>query len=265
MQRLKVFVSGASGNVGRQIVKEIIKSDDMELVGGFALEVEDIGTLAGLEPYGVKSTNDLKSGLKTSKPDVVVDFTSANIIMDNITAYVSEGIDAVIGTTGFTPEMMKEVKQMVEKKSLRFVVISNYGLGINLVIDFLKKASKYYQYATITDRHTSVMANAPSGTSMLLAEHIKLSPGEIKSREVIKGVLGGEHNNIKIHSERLPYPSAFSEHAITLGREDEIIRITVTDFSSSVYIDGVMLSLRRIKELPKGTLITELSEIGGVF
>ncbi|MCD6419618.1 MAG: 4-hydroxy-tetrahydrodipicolinate reductase [Synergistetes bacterium] len=265
MKKLKVFVSGASGNVGRKIVRKIIESEDMELVGGFAMEVEDLGLLAGLKLYGMKSTNNLKEGLEKSIPDVVVDFTSANIIMDNIKAYVDNSIDAVIGTTGFTPEMLEEVKQMVKENSLRFIVISNYGLGINLVIDFLKKASKHYQYATITDRHTSAMANAPSGTAMLLADHIDSAIGDVKSREVIKGVLGASYRNVRIHSERLPYPGSFSEHTITLGREDEIVKITVTDFSSSVYIDGVILSLKRIKTLPKGSFITRLSDIGDTF
>jgi len=47
----KVFVSGASGNVGKVIVKALLEREDMVLVGGCCREAgEDLGTLAGARP-----------------------------------------------------------------------------------------------------------------------------------------------------------------------------------------------------------------------
>jgi 4-hydroxy-tetrahydrodipicolinate reductase len=85
----------------------------------------------------------------------------------------------------------------------------------------------------------------------------------VQSQEVIPGVLGGTEQGVQILSQRLPYPGPYSEHEVVLGRQDEVIRINVQDFSSSVYVEGVFLALRKIGEFPPGTLVTELSAFGG--
>ena len=46
---IKVFVSGASGNVGRAIVRDIPQRKNFSLVGGWCLEAgRDLGELAGI-------------------------------------------------------------------------------------------------------------------------------------------------------------------------------------------------------------------------
>ncbi len=224
----------------------------------------DLGTMAGLTPVGVLSSGDLAEGLKESRPNVVVDFTSSNILMKNLLVYADEGVDAVIGTTGLSDEDMERVVSMVVEKGLRWAVISNYGLGINLVMDFIGKARKHYPYVAITDRHHAGMANAPSGTAATLAKAAGGYPaGEIKSSETFPGVLGAKISGIPVTSQRLPYPGPYSEHEITLARQDEIIRVTVQDFSSDIYMDGVFLAIEKVGGLPGGTLVRTLSELEG--
>jgi 4-hydroxy-tetrahydrodipicolinate reductase len=47
---------------------------------------------------------------------------------------------------------------------------------------------------------------------------------------------------------------------IIIGRKDEIIRITISDFTSEIYMDGVFLAAERISSMPPGTLVRKLSE-----
>ena len=52
---IKIFVTGASGNVGKTIVRTARTMDDFELAGGWCAEAGlDIGSLAGIEPLGIK-------------------------------------------------------------------------------------------------------------------------------------------------------------------------------------------------------------------
>lgn len=258
----RVFVSGASGNVGRLVVRNVIERDGFELAGGFCRECgEDLGTLAGLPPIGIKASATLRDGLENSRADMVIDFTSAAVLMANLEVYADLGLDAVIGTTGLSDEDFAKVEPLVKERGLRWAIISNYGLGINLVKEFLSQVRPYYPYVSITDRHHPGMANAPSGTAAMLAHSVSEGPeGAVESREVYEGVLGAKIAGIPVHSERLPYPAPFSEHEIVLGRKDEIIRITISDFTSEIYMDGVFLAAERLPFMPPGTLARSLSE-----
>jgi len=259
----KIFVSGASGNVGRLLVRHVLERDGFELAGGYCRECgEDLGVLAGGNPAGILACADLREGLLKSKAGLVIDFTHASVLMEHLAVYADLGLDAVIGTTGLSEEDFLRVESIVSEKGLRWAIISNYGLGINLVMDFMARAKEFYPYLSITDRHHPAMGNAPSGTAAMLARSVPEGQrGTVQSREVYEGVLGGKIAGIPVHSERLPYPAPFSEHEIVLGRQDEIIRITVSDFTSEIYMDGVFLAASRISDLPPGTLVRTLSEL----
>lgn len=258
----KIFVSGASGNVGRLVVRQVIEREGFALAGGYCRECgQDLGVLADGTPAGILASADLREGLLTSQADLVIDFTHVSVLMEHLAVYAELGLDAVIGTTGLTEEDFTKVELIVAKKGLRWAIISNYGLGINLVMDFMARARAFYPYVSIIDRHHPAMGNAPSGTAAMLAQSVPEGPrGEVQSREVYEGVLGGKIAGVPVHSERLPYPAPFSEHEIVLGRQDEIIRITVSDFTSDIYLDGVFLAAGRIAEIPPGTLVRKLSE-----
>lgn len=259
---MRVFVAGSSGNVGRVLVRALMAADDMEICGGFALEDGvDLGLLAGVHPIGIRASSDLPKALEESNPDAVVDFTSSRIVRDNVGTYLEMGFDCVLGTTGLSPKELEQLEREVRERGLRWAAIPNFALGPNLIAAVLSKISRFYPYACVVDRHPAGMANAPSGTSLMLSRAIGAKEGKVASEEVIPGVLGGEEAGVRIHSERLPYPGPYSEHEVVLAREDEVLRIRVTCFSSQVYVDGVLATLRRIKELPKGSFVRSLSEI----
>lgn len=260
---VKVFVTGASGNVGSTIVRTIQKTDGFDLAGGWCREAgEDIGALAGIKPLGIKAAASLDEGLASSRPDVVIDFSATPVLEGNMKSYLAAGINAVIGTTGLTDEQIEPFKKEVAAKGLRWAVIPNYGLGISLVSEFIKKARAYYPFVTITDRHTNEMANAPSGTAGALAQSAADAPfGSVASKETYPGVLGGKIHGVQVFSQRLPWPGPYSAHEITLARPDEIIKITVEDHTSDIYMDGVFLTAKKIAEFPAGSFLRNLAEV----
>ena len=113
---MKIFVSGASGNVGKTLVRTIQKIEWAELVGGWCKETgEDLGEIAGIGPIGIIATNDLRSGIEAAKPDIVIDFSATPVLPGNLKLYAEKGLNAVIGTTGLTDDdlapFIKEVKE----------------------------------------------------------------------------------------------------------------------------------------------------------
>ena len=262
---LKVFVAGASGNVGSVIVRTIRDKDGFELVGGWCREAgEDLGALAGIKPLGIAAAPSLAEGIAASHPDVVIDFSAATVLESSLGVYLDAGVNAVIGTTGLTDEQLKPFIGEVSAKGLRWAVIPNYGLGFSLISDFIKKAREFYPYVTITDRHTNKMANAPSGTAGALAAAASEGAfGEVASREVYPGVLGGKIHGVQVLSQRLPWPGPYSAHEITLARQDELIRLTLESYTSDIYMDGVFMTAGKLALFPAGSFLRSLSEVMG--
>lgn len=260
---VRVFLSGASGNVGKTIVRTIREREGFELAGGWCREAgQDLGTIAGIGACGVIAAEGLEEGLAAAKPDLVIDFSAAQLLEENLRAYLKFNLNAVIGTTGLTHERLDLYKKEVAAKKLRWAVIANYGLGIALVTRFIREVRKYYPYVSILDKHHENMANAPSGTAAALA---KAASGEetvpAASRETYPGVLGAKVEGIPVLSQRLPWPGPYSGHEITLGRKDEILRISVEDYTSDIYMDGLFLTAGKIASFPPGSFIQDLTEV----
>lgn len=265
MARTAVYVSGASGNVGKHLVRALIGAGDLQLVGGWAIEDGwDLGEMVGLNPLGIKTSNDLNASLKQSAADVVIDFTSPAVVMDNLRIYAEHGLDAVVGTTGFTEEWLSQARKWAKDKHLHWALIANFCMSMNLALDFMKSVRAYYPNVTIIEKHYAQKADAPSGTSMWLAKALATGGSSgILSKEVLPGVLGGEVQDVKIHSVRLPTPAAHGVHEIIMAKQDEVLTISVTDYSSAIYVDPVFLAVRKLKMLPAGTVITSLGDFPG--
>jgi len=101
---IKVLVNGALGKMGSTVVRTVLQQEDMELIS--AVDVHG----AGKTVEGVPVDASLEEALIRSKPDVVVDFTRPDVVMDSLRIITSHGVNAVVGTTGFSPEDLEEVK-----------------------------------------------------------------------------------------------------------------------------------------------------------
>ena len=88
---IRVGVLGARGRMGQQVCKVVDAAPDLELVamvdaGDWLFSVADAGA------------------------QVLVDFTHPDVVMDNLRFAIDQGIHAVVGTTGFTPERLETVR-----------------------------------------------------------------------------------------------------------------------------------------------------------
>ncbi len=259
---MRVFVAGASGNVGRTIIRSMSEYDGFELVGGWCRQAgSDLGVLAGITPIGIAATDNLAEGLRASSPDIVIDFSAAPALESNMQEYLAQSLNVVIGTTGLTDAQYEPYAEAVAKHGLRWAAIANYGLGISFAEDFIRTVKEHYPYVSIIDRHHENMANAPSGTAAGLAKAAEGKKGGIASRESYPGVLAGNICGTQVIAQRMPWPGPYSEHEIMLGRKDEIIKITVTDYTSDIYMDGVFLTAGTLPLMPPGTFARSLSEV----
>ncbi|MDQ6967060.1 MAG: 4-hydroxy-tetrahydrodipicolinate reductase, partial [Mariprofundaceae bacterium] len=131
---MKVIVTGASGRMGRMLVKAIDACGNAELIGaterpGSALLGTDAGNLAGIGALGVSVVDDLST---CEAADVLIDFTAPQACLAHAKFVAEHGMAMVIGTTGFEPSEMDELKSTLS--SSRVVMAANYSVGVNLAL-----------------------------------------------------------------------------------------------------------------------------------
>ena len=125
---IKVLVNGALGKMGSTVVRTVLQQEDMELIS--AVDVHG----AGKTVEGVPVDASLEEALIRSKPDVVVDFTRPDVVMDSLRIITSHGVNAVVGTTGFSPEDLEEVKGLAEKNGVGVLICPNFAIGAVLMM-----------------------------------------------------------------------------------------------------------------------------------
>src|SRR5437879_13923621 len=109
--------------------------------------------------------------------DVAVDFSVPAAVLTDIERLSSAGVNAVIGTTGWT-EQMDRAKVGVDKGRIGLVWSPNFSIGVNIFLHLVSEASRqfapYQEYgAWAWEIHHSTKKDAPSGTLLKLVEEIK--------------------------------------------------------------------------------------------
>jgi 4-hydroxy-tetrahydrodipicolinate reductase len=179
---IKVGVGGAAGRMGSLIVRGVLESEDLNLVG--ALEAKehpfigrDIGEAIGKIPQGIKITSDIVEAFSDSA--VIIDFSTPSATLENIRVAADYSKAMVIGTTGFTDKQRNSL--MEYGASIPFVLSPNMSIGVNVlfkIVGILTKLLGEAYDVEIVEAHHRLKKDAPSGTAKGLALAIA------KAREV---------------------------------------------------------------------------------
>lgn len=215
MNKIKVIVNGAKGKMGSETTKAVSKENEMLLVGQL-----DVG-------------DDLGLSIKTTKAEVVVDFTSPNSVLSNIRKILNAGAHAVVGTTGITQDDLKEIEKICESTKKNCLVAPNFAIGAILMMLFAKEAAKHLSHVEIIEFHHPQKLDKPSGTAIKTAQMIKESRGEAY--------------DVPIHSVRLPGLVAHQE--IIFGGLGQTLTIRHDTINRESFMPGVILAIRKIKHL----------------
>ena len=114
-------VQWTTGNVGKSAVEAIAKNPTYELVGCYAWSKDkagvDIGELVGIEPLGVKATNDVDE-LLALKPDCVI-YNPMWIDVDELVRILSAGVNVVTSASFITGDNLGEGRDRIEEACRR--------------------------------------------------------------------------------------------------------------------------------------------------
>ncbi|WP_219836561.1 4-hydroxy-tetrahydrodipicolinate reductase [Paenibacillus sp. R14(2021)] len=250
-EQIRVAVAGASGRMGREVVKMVLQDDGLTLAAAIAQSAGpiDAGTLVGLPACGVTVQNDLSAALASANADVLVDFTVPAAVYGNTCTAIAHGVRPVVGTTGFTPEQIKELDELCKEKGIGGLIAPNFSIGAILMMRFAAQAAKYMPHVEIIEYHGDQKLDAPSGTSIKTAELIaearqELRQGNPKEEEIIEGARGGYYNGFRIHSVRLP--GVFAQQEVIFGGNGQTLKVRHDSYERSGYMPGVSVACKKV-------------------
>jgi 4-hydroxy-tetrahydrodipicolinate reductase len=234
---IKVGVLGARGRMGQEVCRAIKAAKDLELVAEIDL-------------------NDSIEVLKSAKADVVVDFTTPEVVMENLKFAIENGIHAVVGTTGFDSSRLDSLKKLLSNNPKVGVLIApNFGLGAVLMMQFAKSAAKYFESAEIIELHHPEKIDAPSGTASRTAELINQARREANlgkmpdaTAKSLDGARGAKIGDVPIHSVRLRGLVAHQE--VLFGDKGELLTIRHDSLDRSGFMPGVLFGVREVSSNP---------------
>ncbi|MDQ6990175.1 MAG: 4-hydroxy-tetrahydrodipicolinate reductase [Mariprofundaceae bacterium] len=193
---IRVIVTGASGRMGRMLVKAVDASENTELIGATErpnspLLGTDAGNLAGIGALGVNLVDDLS---KCNEADVLIDFTAPEACLKHAQFVADQQMKMVIGTTGFEDQHIETLHDILKHTSV--VMAANYSVGVNLALSLIQQAAQVLgaDYdAEIYEAHHKHKVDAPSGTALAMGRalakgrDITLDDMAVYGREGITG------------------------------------------------------------------------------
>src|ERR1035437_3712465 len=225
-----LIVAGAAGRMGRLLVALSSRDPAHKIVG--ALEARgnsaigsDAGEIAGVGPLGVKITDDYAS---LARPDTVtMDFTTATASMEHLEVASKAGAAIVIGSTGFTPEMERRVRELAYKT--RTVIAPNMSIGVNVLAKIVAEVAAILPDfdAEVIEIHHRTKIDAPSGTALSLGKAIASARGVDFAANAVFGREGitGVRPDGKIAVLAMRAGDAVGDHTVIFGGQGERLEL----------------------------------------
>jgi len=232
---MKVAVFGADGRMGGLTCQTVEETPGLELVARIDL-------------------NDSRDGALGA--DVVVDFTHPDAVMENLEWCIGQGISAVIGTTGFTPDKLDYVRAKLGTPAKCGVLIApNFSIGAVLMMHFSAVAAPYFESVEIIETHHAAKADAPSGTAATTARLVEearmaasAAPMPDATSHEVPGARGATINNVRVHSLRLP--GIIAQQEVRLTCTGETLAIVSDARSRSCFMPGVVQGITWVADHP---------------
>ena len=251
----RVVVAGAAGRMGRAAVRTIARRDDMVLVGalGRAAGVgQDAGTLAGMGPVSVPVTTGLADVFLAGRPTVLVDLSRGDAVAAHAEAALDHHVPVVIGATGGPDADVARLRERSRADQIGVLLAPNFALGAILMMEFARRAARFFPHVEITELHHDRKRDAPSGTAIrtarLVASARDGAPAPaVAETEMIAGARGGVVDGVRIHSVRLPGLAAHQE--VLFGGPGQTLLIRHDSMNEESFMPGLVLAIQKVAAL----------------
>jgi len=248
----RIHVHGATGRMGRNIVRALADAEGLVLVGAVdrqALAV-DAGTLAGVHALGVNITDQLSA----MRGDVVIDFSRSEATEALAKQAQEMGFALVVGTTGLEPSAFAALDEAA--RVVPVIIAPNTSVGVTVLAHLAQLATKLLGAgfdAEIVEMHHNQKADAPSGTALRIADAVLAAKGLDRSalRTGRDGKPGPRTKN-EVGVLAMRGGDVIGDHTLVLAGEGERIELTHKATDRALFAKGALRAARWIANRPPG-------------
>tara|TARA_Y100001970_G_scaffold144887_1_gene177948 strand:- start:4365 stop:5195 length:831 start_codon:yes stop_codon:yes gene_type:complete len=257
---INVSVNGALGRMGSTVCEAVIADSETELVDSV-----DFNSNGQKTPNNKLIGNNFDYLSEENKPDVIVDFTNREGLINLAKIAIPLGIPIVSGSTGLLEEDYTLLEEISKKHSCGILSASNFAIGAVLMMELSSIAGKYFDYADLIESHHENKIDAPSGTAISIAEAAASKRGKNfeqneAEKQTIKNTRGGSLGGVQIHSARMP--GRVARHELVFGGLGQTFTMLHDSIDRQSFMPGVVLGVKEI--VKKKELVIGLDKIMGI-
>lgn len=217
--------------MGQAITRVCELKDDLFVVAGVDTKQDENNSYpVYADPWDVKEA-----------VDIIIDFSHPGALESILGYAVKKNLPIVIATTGHSEEQHKLIEQA--SKTIPVLLSANMSLGINLLLDLVKRASRMLKGTfdiEIIEKHHNQKIDAPSGTALAIADAVN-STQKGKMKYVYdrhSAMHKRTRDEIGIHSIR--GGTITGEHTVLFAGNDEMIELKHTAVSKDLFAEGAL-------------------------
>ena len=265
---IKAGICGAAGRMGKTIL-EVIDSTAGITVGA-AIEQSnspmlglDAGEVAGIGRQGVSITDDIESVLNDF--DVLIDFTQADAVLENLEMCRAGKKRVIIGTTGLSAEQQQVIQ--TAGREIAVVFAPNMSVGVNLCFKLAELAASIIGDSTdieIIEAHHNRKIDAPSGTAVRLGEIVADTLGRDLEECAVYGRQGftGPRDSKTIGFETIRAGDIVGEHTVMFAGAGERVEIRHVATNRKTFAGGAVRAAQWI--MGKETGLYNMQDVLGL-
>jgi 4-hydroxy-tetrahydrodipicolinate reductase len=234
---IRVCVAGVTGWTGSAVAAAVEAAEDLELV-------------AGVSRSDPARHSSVAEALDAAPADVLVDYTHAGVVRENVLEALARGVAAVVGSSGLSGADYDEIDTMARAQGVGVIAAGNFSITAALLLRFATEAARHVAAWEVIDYASATKPDAPSGTSRELAERLALvrEPAAAVPVEDVIGApeaRGAGVAGTRVHSLRLPSFTVSTEALFAASGERLSIRHDAGE-SAAPYVAGTLLAIRSV-------------------
>ena len=222
-ETVKIAISGGMGKMGLLLSDFIENKDGYDISG-----IYDPGKESDTY-HNYKSIDEINA-------DILIEFSPANSINENLSVLANMKINLVVGSSGINESSLEVLQSNIDDDQF-ICIIPNFSIGASFQKIFSGLLNKNFPEVSIEERHHSNKKDSPSGTAVDMAQSLdrkERSSTEIKESSDFEENVVNEINIQSLRSDKY-----IAEQTVTFSTTDESISIDHKVTNRTAYLEGI--------------------------
>lgn len=249
MQATRIAVHGASGRMGRAVLREALLRGDVVVAAALVGAHSDalgipLTRMLGTDAPDLPCIATLDSGARAA---VLVDFSLAGAFDDALALAQRHGLAFVSGTTGLSAGQHAAMEQAA--KVIPVLWSANFSLGVAVLARLVQDAARLLADwdCEIAEAHHRAKRDAPSGTALALGRAIASARGvafDDVARFAREGIAADARASAEIGFAVTRAGDIVGEHDVVFATDGERLELAHRATDRAIFARGALAAAR---------------------